>query len=317
MENPQARREVIAQIFEYAALLRGWSYGDLLTRLAPRLKWPGANALFQHVSARCGSVDEARFVDGVARSLARGEFILLVAGDGMRADVQAIAAYLDQQMGLAARLALVEFQVWTDAAGNTTVVPWVPLRTNVLEHRIFVGPDELPISVEADQVAMSDVERVVDPAASSRRERSRAFWERFIAGMQLDHPDQPPPRHGGEGWVRLDLPPPANWLTAFRSSKRMGAFFKLRGRDSEEAANILEAEAQQQTAVMDEEAHLKLEYERTEGNTLSVGVYKDHRELGEDEQLAWLKLAVNAMITSFRLRLSSLQHELRPVQIIP
>lgn len=31
--NPQARREVLAQILEYASLLRGWSYGDLTARL--------------------------------------------------------------------------------------------------------------------------------------------------------------------------------------------------------------------------------------------------------------------------------------------
>ncbi|RWO61783.1 hypothetical protein [Mesorhizobium sp.] len=30
--NPQARREVLAQIVEYAALLRRWSFGDLTAR---------------------------------------------------------------------------------------------------------------------------------------------------------------------------------------------------------------------------------------------------------------------------------------------
>src|SRR4051812_45651001 len=33
--NPQARREVIAQILEYAALLRRWTYADLTARLKP------------------------------------------------------------------------------------------------------------------------------------------------------------------------------------------------------------------------------------------------------------------------------------------
>ena len=28
--NPQARREVVGQLLEYAALLKGWSYGDLI-----------------------------------------------------------------------------------------------------------------------------------------------------------------------------------------------------------------------------------------------------------------------------------------------
>jgi hypothetical protein len=92
--NPQARREVVAQVLEYAALLRRWSYADLSTRLKTKLRWNGDNPLFAHVRAHCAFPDEAQFVDAVARNLRAGDFHLIIAGDGIREDLAAVADHL-------------------------------------------------------------------------------------------------------------------------------------------------------------------------------------------------------------------------------
>jgi hypothetical protein len=60
-----------------------------------------------------------------------------------------IAAFLGAAGGLMSRLALVEFQVWHDQAGTTVVLPIVPCRTEVIEHRVFIGPGGHPLSVRA------------------------------------------------------------------------------------------------------------------------------------------------------------------------
>lgn len=85
--NPQARREVIGQILEYASLLRRWSYADLTARLKTALGWSGANPLFDHVRLRAPAVREPAFVDAVHRSLQVGDFDLIIAGDGIRSDL--------------------------------------------------------------------------------------------------------------------------------------------------------------------------------------------------------------------------------------
>ena len=92
--NPQARREVIAQILEYSALLRGQSYADLTARLKAKLGWTGANPLFAHAVSHGCSLPEAAFTDSVARNLRNGDFHLIVAGDGIREDAAAIAEHI-------------------------------------------------------------------------------------------------------------------------------------------------------------------------------------------------------------------------------
>src|SRR4051812_25767891 len=92
--NPQARREVIAQIMEYAALLRGWSYGDLTARFKALNGTSGTNPLFDRAKSFAPHLDETCFVEGIAASLARAEFHLIIAGDGIRSDLHAVASHL-------------------------------------------------------------------------------------------------------------------------------------------------------------------------------------------------------------------------------
>ena len=72
--NPQARREVIGQILDYAKEVASWNYEDLQREVSKSLKRPG-NVLFDLVRATDPSVDESVFVDNVTRHLRRGEFL--------------------------------------------------------------------------------------------------------------------------------------------------------------------------------------------------------------------------------------------------
>ena len=53
-------------------------------------------------------VHEAEFVDNVTRHLKRGEFLLLIVGDGIREDVEHIVDFVQRHSGLHFNLALVE-----------------------------------------------------------------------------------------------------------------------------------------------------------------------------------------------------------------
>ena len=75
--NPQARREVIGQILDYAKEIASWSYEDLQREVSKSLKRPG-NVLFDLVRVTDPGVDEGVFVDNVTRHLRRGEFLFYV-----------------------------------------------------------------------------------------------------------------------------------------------------------------------------------------------------------------------------------------------
>ena len=80
--NPQARREVIGQILDYAKDLASWGYEDLQREVSKRLAKNG-NVLYDLVREHQPDVNEAEFVDNVSRHLKRGEFLLLIIGDGI------------------------------------------------------------------------------------------------------------------------------------------------------------------------------------------------------------------------------------------
>ncbi|MES0022088.1 MULTISPECIES: hypothetical protein [unclassified Mesorhizobium] len=236
--NPQARREVLAQILEYAALLRRWSFGDLTAGIKRKLATHEPNPIFVAAKIRWPELEEAPFVDAVTRSLKLGDFQLIIAGDGIRSDTHAIAEHLNSQGAGLAQLTLLEIQLWQAASGTIVVLPIVPLRTKVLQQRVLVDGGGVPLQLETQEIGASEasetMESVVDPESGSRRSVNRAFWQRFKDHVQFDHSDQLPARHSGDNWVRIPLSKPLGWITGFRSTgakAEVGLFLTFRDED--------------------------------------------------------------------------------------
>lgn len=98
--NPEARREVVGQILDYAKELARWRYEDLQREVSRARGEPGTNALYRLVAERHPEVGEAAFVDAVSRNLSAGRFLLLVVGDGIREGTEAIVEFLSRHSGL-------------------------------------------------------------------------------------------------------------------------------------------------------------------------------------------------------------------------
>ena len=95
--NPQARREVIGQILEYAVLIKGQSADELESRIRQSIK-EDLFSLYRLVSnSGHATVPEKDFYDAFADHLLQGSFDLILAGDGIRSDVRAIARFLENQ----------------------------------------------------------------------------------------------------------------------------------------------------------------------------------------------------------------------------
>lgn len=91
--NPQARREVVGQIIDYATALARWSYEDLddvCQATTGRSLWALAGDVDEGVTVK----SQADFVDTVSRGLRHGRFLLLIVGDGIREEVERMAAYV-------------------------------------------------------------------------------------------------------------------------------------------------------------------------------------------------------------------------------
>ncbi len=113
--NPQARREVIGQILDYAKELASWNYEDLQREVSRAVRRKG-NVLYELVRRDVPEINEAAFVDNVTRHLKRGEFLLLIIGDGIREGVESIVDFVQRHSGLHFNLALVEAALYRDAS---------------------------------------------------------------------------------------------------------------------------------------------------------------------------------------------------------
>ncbi len=307
--NPQARREVVAQIIEYAALLKGLGYADLTAKLKALAPGRSANPLYEHARSHGADLDEAALVDAVSRSLEFGDFHLIIVGDGIRSDLHAIGAYINDTLAAFSRLSLVELQVWKGAAGNLVVLPQLPLRTEIVKQRLVVDQVGAPVQLAPEQAAdigaelreMSRTEQVGQRAAN------RAFWQSVIDSVRLDHPDQPPPRHGGNNWIRFSLPA-GLWLTAYRWGKgpaEIGISMQL---SDSEGASIFAALSHESGAILSETGlNIAFREERDDpfqAKLIVKSISDGPRDTAADIQ--WLTGAANSLVNSLRPRLTQL-----------
>lgn len=312
--NPQARREVIAQITEYAALLRRWSFTDFSERLKQKEGWTGANPLFDRAKALWPEIRESVFVDAITRSLANGDFHLLIVGDGIRTDLMAIVDHLAGTNAGLSRLGLIEIQLWSDTTGRVVVLPRLAVRTEVLVHRVLVSESGQPVSIDPQPIAEVDgdtdvaTERTSTPMPADKVARfaaNRAFWQRFIDEVRFQHVDQPPPRHGGNNTARIAMPGDAPWLTAYRIDAEIGLFIRLKGETGRLAFLQFESEAEALRA----ETGLDLTFPIKSDDPFEgqVWVHRKRSTLrDEEDQLDWVKHAADKLVSSLRPRLKGL-----------
>lgn len=155
--NPQARREVIGQILDYAKEIATWNYEDLQREVSRTLKRTG-NVLYELVRDTDPEVNEAAFVDNVTRHLHRGEFLLLIIGDGIREGVESIVDFIQRHSGLHFNLALIEAALYRDTRDRIIVQPRILARTELVRRVVYevgvtrdIPPDDLDEDLSENQ----------------------------------------------------------------------------------------------------------------------------------------------------------------------
>jgi hypothetical protein len=239
--NPEARREVVGQILDYAKELSRWSSSDLQRAVKQRLKHEG-NPLLELVRAVHPEVDEIRFNDALTKNLRRGRFLLLIVGDGIREGVEAIAEYVQAHAGLHFSLGLVEMPIYVLPDGGRLIVPRVLARTAQITRTVVAMPDGFTMEEAADAAAEDTIDR--DRQALS--DEQQRFWKEFLEIVRLDDPEQQIPGPARLGHIRFTLPAPngSAWITVYRDVSRgmVGVFLASSRNTAGEHAMLATAE---------------------------------------------------------------------------
>ncbi|TXL70889.1 hypothetical protein FHP25_32750 [Vineibacter terrae] len=133
--NSEMRRTVVAQTLDYIAALGAMSYDDLQKAVA-RGKQAAAR-LYDLVRDHPEALEEAEFIDAVARNLRRGRMVAIIVGDGIRAETEALSSLLQSHAGSHFTFALVELATWRSAkTGDILAVPSTLAKTVMIERGI-------------------------------------------------------------------------------------------------------------------------------------------------------------------------------------
>lgn len=169
--NPEARRQVVAQILDYAKEVSQWDYeqldGHIRAAARQRRRQDAGPYEMAKASSAAGDLDEAQFVDRVTRNLRRGRLLLIIAGDGIRESVETMAEYLQQTPQLQFTLALVELLTYKLSPGSDAllVVPQVVARTREIMRAV--------VRVEGTRIESVHVD--VDASTLTPREGGQRF----------------------------------------------------------------------------------------------------------------------------------------------
>ena len=147
---------------------------------APSLLGPrqgGANVLYELVSRRHPQVVEAEFIDNVTRYLRRGEFLLLIVGDGIQERAERIVDFVQRHSGLHFNLALVEAALYRDSEDGFIVQPRVLARTEITQRFVVEGD----IAIESAGPDVDDAPEVL----SDQEEQNLRFWRAVLADFSF------------------------------------------------------------------------------------------------------------------------------------
>lgn len=219
--NPEARRKVLAQILDYAKELPSWDYSrfDGAVRQARKRDpftaaetFPGVAELVQQVVP--GLVLH-QFQDAVSRSLAKGDYLLLVAGDGIREGVGAIAQFLDRNGSLPFTFGLIECAIYGAPDGGHFVQPRVLAQTTNLIRTVIVrGAQILEVEPEIEKDGNDD------PDLVEARARFKSFWSEFLGRVRVEEtqPISPPATSTNQYFM---MPKGSNgWVSAYLSQSK-------------------------------------------------------------------------------------------------
>ncbi len=309
--NPQARREVIGQILDYAKDLASWGYEDLQRQVSLALGRSG-NALYDLVRRQHPDLNEAEFVDNVSRHLRRGEFLLLIIGDGIQEGAANIVDFVQRYSGLHFNLAMVEAALYRDAANSLIVQPRVLARTEIVQRFVVDGG-------RVADVAVADMDEPQE-TLSDQEEQNLRFWNVVLRDYSFADTSVavPAPIKDSTLYVPVRNSGYGDWALCFdgylnRSQNGFGCFLMVR-RDQTRAVRIFD-QLVESFAELRSEMGSELEHWHNPAGRPRIGFRRQGglAFLAQDEEIKefreaadWMREHLNRLVSTLHPRLQAM-----------
>ena len=250
--NPEAMRQVVAQILDYAKRLSALNYNDLenMFRNATNVKH-SKSPLYEHVrSAFPEDVHNERdFCDAVQTCLKNARFMLLIVGDGIRENVENMVELFQRHPQMLFTFGLVELQVF--------------------ESPLFPGKLLIPHVIARTTEIVRAVVRVEGSAKTT---------------VLVDLEDE---KTGGSPKHTLSE---QEFLDQVKNTKDRAVYQKLLAYASEIGAYPEWASNTVSIRLPDPQGssgHIRLLRLKKDGTIKAIGHFGGYKELGFDDQIAW------------------------------
>lgn len=185
--NPEARRKVVAQALDYATTLFQLDY-DRLETAVMKADFDGAerpDRLYELVDG-ADALPEKVFVDRINRNLREGRIVVLIAGDGIRTDAEALVTGLQAHANFHFTFALVEMPVYVrpqfDSDDEFILIPQTLVKT--------VTVPRFTIRTAGGAMAVQDT-GMDEREATKPSRRANISSEDFFGAMEARAPTLP------------------------------------------------------------------------------------------------------------------------------
>ena len=186
--NPEARRQVVGQALDYATCLfdGGYEAFEKAALSTVRLK-PKPGKLYDLLPEGPERLDEAAFVDAVSSNLRRGRVLIIIAGDGIRTEAQALLEGMKTHARFGFTLALVEMPVFRAPGDEKNFIVWprVLAKTAIL-NRVHVVVSGNGATITEQQLFVPETVSTQQywDALESKLPGARSAIEKLIAAAE-------------------------------------------------------------------------------------------------------------------------------------
>jgi Domain of unknown function (DUF4268) len=310
--NPEARREVVAQILDYAKQLSTWTFEDLDRETAAASR-SGPGHILKCVTKANPELDVARFIDGINSSLKSGDFLLMIIGDGIRSGTESLVSFIQQYGSLRFHFGLVEVAAYQIGTSQTLLLPRILAKTEIITRTVIIGSNQqqvLEVAPESD-----------DPPSGPSPQAAwfQSFWGDFRSVLRLDDGTQPIPTKLPKSTNFFLAQPPAGsmaWISIYLMSTQNRAGVYLSFAKAYERAKDVYEQLLDQREEIEQSTGYPLKWER-DSDTGKIWIstptisYIDLNESTERSRVInQLALDTNRMVNAFRHRLSSMIRKL-------
>ncbi len=187
--NPQARREVLAQALDYATSLFEMTYDEferaaLRGVFSPLQKPKSLYAALTSALPEPEKPNESAFIDAVTLHLRKGRVLIIIAGEGIRGEIEKLLEGLEAHARFGFTVALVELSVFRmpDSPNKFLVRPRTLVKTSIVR-RTVVEVDQFGQATVSDKNLIAPETQSTDSywqAIEQKIPGSRAELEQFF-----------------------------------------------------------------------------------------------------------------------------------------